>query len=57
MMVSLVLVSHSRPLAQAVKELALQMADGQVQIEAVGGVVDRQGEVQLGTDAAAIAAA
>lgn len=57
MMVSLVLVSHSHQLAQALKDLAAQMADDQVQIEAVGGVVDRNGEVQLGTDAAAIAAA
>lgn len=56
-MVSLVLISHSRALAAAVKDLALQMADGQVQIEAVGGVVDRHGAVQLGTDAAAIATA
>lgn len=56
-MVSLVLVSHSHALAVAVKDLALQMADEQVQIEAVGGVVDRQGAFQLGTDATAIAAA
>jgi len=56
-MVSLVLVSHSRQLAQALKGLAAQMADEQVQIEAVGGVLDLSGAVQLGTDAAAIAAA
>lgn len=56
-MVNLVIVSHLRPLAIAVKDLALQMADGQVQIVAVGGIVDRHGEVQLGTDAVAIAAA
>ena len=56
-MVSLVLISHSRALATAVKELALQMADGQVQIEAVGGVIDHQGAVAFGTDATAIAAA
>lgn len=56
-MVNLVIVSHSQPLAEAVKALAAQMADGRVQIEAVGGVVDQQGAVRLGTDAVAIAAA
>ncbi|MEZ4728933.1 MAG: dihydroxyacetone kinase phosphoryl donor subunit DhaM [Caldilineaceae bacterium] len=56
--VSLVLVSHSQTLARGVKELADQMADQQVQIEAVGGIFDdRTGETVLGTDAAQIAAA
>jgi dihydroxyacetone kinase phosphotransfer subunit len=56
--VSLVLVSHSQTLARGVKELADQMADQQVQIETVGGIVDdRSGETVLGTDAGEIVAA
>lgn len=57
-MVSLVVVSHSQTLARGVKELADQMADGQVQIEVAAGLIDeRSGESLLGTDAAQIAAA
>lgn len=39
-MVSLLIVSHSAALAAGVKELADQMAGGQVQIAAAGGTAD-----------------
>ncbi len=56
--VSLVLVSHSHRLAIGVKEVASQMAEPHVQIEAVGGVIDTDsGEMLLGTDALQIVAA
>jgi phosphoenolpyruvate---glycerone phosphotransferase subunit DhaM len=48
--VSLVLVSHSRQLAEGVKELAAQMTQGRVQIAVAGGTADGR----LGTDANAI---
>ena len=48
--VSLVLVSHSRQLAEGVRELAAQMTQGKVKIAAVGGTADGR----LGTDATAI---
>ncbi|HEY8552225.1 MAG TPA: dihydroxyacetone kinase phosphoryl donor subunit DhaM, partial [Thermaerobacter sp.] len=47
---ALVLVSHSRTLAEGVRELAAQMAGAGVPILAVGGLDDGS----LGTDAAAI---
>src|SRR5256884_9160219 len=48
--VSLVLVSHSRQLAEGVRELAAQMTQGKVQIAVAGGPADGR----LGTDATAI---
>jgi phosphoenolpyruvate---glycerone phosphotransferase subunit DhaM len=45
--VSLVLVSHSRQLADAVRELAAQMTQGKVKIATAGGTADGR----LGTDA------
>jgi dihydroxyacetone kinase phosphotransfer subunit len=48
--VSLVLVSHSRQLAEGVRELAAQMTQGKVQIAVAGGTADGR----LGTDATAI---
>jgi len=48
--VSLVLVSHSRQLAEGVRELAAQMTQGKVKIAIAGGTAD-------GTDATAILAA
>lgn len=54
-MVNLVIVSHSRQLAEGVRELAAQMAGEQIQLAAVGGIVDDQGVVCLGTDALQIA--
>jgi dihydroxyacetone kinase phosphotransfer subunit len=51
--VSLVLVSHSRQLAEGVRELAEQMTQGKVKIAAVGGSADGR----LGTDALAIRSA
>ena len=51
--VSLVLVSHSKQLADGVRELAEQMTQGKVKIAAVGGSADGR----LGTDAFAIRSA
>lgn len=48
-MVGIVLVSHSRKLAEGVKELADQMTQGKVLIEAAGGIDDEQNPI--GTDA------
>src|SRR5256712_13113328 len=48
--VSLVLVSHSRQLAEGVRELAGQMPQGKVKIAIAGGTADGR----LGTDATAI---
>lgn len=47
-MVSLVIVSHSATLAEGVRELADQMAQGQVAIAAAGGIDDP--ENPIGTD-------
>jgi len=52
-MVSLVLVSHSRQLAEGVRELAQQMTQGRVKIAVAGGTSDGR----LGTDATVIQAA
>lgn len=52
-MVSLVLVSHSKQLAEGVRELAQQMTQGRVKIAVAGGTSDGR----LGTDAIAIRAA
>ena len=51
--VSLVLVSHSRQIAEGVRELAGQMTQGKVNIAVAGGTADGR----LGTDATAILAA
>lgn len=51
--VSLVLVSHSRQLAEGARELAGQMTQGKVKIAVAGGTPDGR----LGTDATAILAA
>ena len=48
--VSLVLVAHSRQLAEGVRELAAQMTQGKVKISVAGGTADGR----LGTDANAI---
>lgn len=47
-MIGLVIVSHSRMLAEGVKELALQMGQNKVKIEAAGGIDDD--ENPIGTD-------
>ena len=52
-MIGLLIVSHSRQLAEGVRELAEQVANGQVPIAAVGGMDDGS----LGTNAEAIRAA
>jgi phosphoenolpyruvate-protein phosphotransferase/dihydroxyacetone kinase phosphotransfer subunit len=51
--VGLVVVSHSAALAEGVVELARQMGDGQVRIEAAGGMEDGE----IGTDAERVRAA
>lgn len=53
-MVSLVIVSHCHQLAHGVKELADQMANGQIKIAAVGGIVVDDNPPALGTDAVRI---
>ncbi|MRT92764.1 phosphoenolpyruvate--protein phosphotransferase [Ancylomarina sp. 16SWW S1-10-2] len=47
-MIGLVIVSHSKMLAEGVKELALQMGQNKVKIEAAGGLDDD--ENPIGTD-------
>ncbi len=56
-MVSLVIVSHCHQLANGVKELADQMANGQIDIAAVGGIVIENRPPTLGTDAVRISQA
>ena len=60
-MVNLVIVSHSRRLAEGVCEVARQMADNQVRIIPVGGIRDQNDgtavEWLLGTNALEIASA
>jgi dihydroxyacetone kinase phosphotransfer subunit len=53
-MIHLVLVSHSRKLAEGLAELALQMAPPDLTVATAGGVVDSDGNCHLGTDAFAI---
>lgn len=52
-MIGLLIVSHSRKVAEGVRDLAEQVAQGQVPIAAVGGMDDGS----LGTNAEAIRAA
>ncbi len=54
-MIGLVIVSHSHLLAQGVRDLALQMTQGQAHIAAAGGIDDA--ENPLGTDAVKVAQA
>ena len=56
-MVNLVIVSHCHQLAEGVKELADQMANRQIEIEAVGGIVVDDLPPTLGTDAVCISGA
>ncbi len=51
-MVSIVIISHSRRLAEGVRELAEQMTRGQVKIAIAGGVDDA--ENPIGTDFQAV---
>jgi dihydroxyacetone kinase phosphotransfer subunit len=55
-MVHLVIVSHSRQIAEGVALLARQMAPEELTISAVGGMDDAEGEALLGTDPLQIAA-
>ena len=54
-MVGIVLVSHSRSIAQGAAELARQMGGADVRIEAAGGLDDPEGSI--GTDAALVVGA
>lgn len=56
-MITLVFVSHSRQLAEGVKELAGQMCSEDVQMVAAGGLLCDDGQWELGTDALRIAEA
>ncbi|EWS81782.1 dihydroxyacetone kinase phosphoryl donor subunit DhaM [Brachybacterium phenoliresistens] len=57
-MTGIVVVSHSRALAEAAADLALQMVrDGAPRIEIAAGIEEPGGGTALGTDAAAISAA
>ena len=53
-MIHLVLVSHSRKLAEGLAELTLQMAPPELTVIGVGGITDGDGNSHLGTDALAI---
>ncbi len=52
-MISIVVISHSKILADGVKELALQMSQNKVAIEAIGGIHE-DGQHKIGTDPKAI---
>lgn len=56
-MIHIVLVSHSRQLAEGLADLVRYMAPPEVTVAAVGGVEDQRGEVHFGTNALAIVAA
>lgn len=56
-MIHIVLVSHSRQLAEGLAELVRYMAPPEVTVAAVGGVEDLRGAVHFGTNALAIVAA
>ncbi len=53
-MIHLVLVSHSRKLAEGLAEFTIQMAPPDLTVTAVGGITDGEGNSHLGTDALAI---
>ncbi len=52
-MISMLIVSHSKKIAEGTKEMARQMVSGKVKIEAIGGMEDGR----MGTDASQIALA
>lgn len=54
-MISLVLVSHCRDIAQGVLQLATEMTQTPVPMAAVGGIKDEDGQYRIGTDALSIA--
>ena len=56
-MIHIVLVSHSRQLADGLAELVRYMAPPEVTVAAVGGVEDSRGALHFGTNALAIVAA
>jgi dihydroxyacetone kinase phosphotransfer subunit len=53
-MIHIVLVSHSRQLADGLAELVRYMAPPEVTVAAVGGVEDSRGDFHFGTNALAI---
>lgn len=50
-MIALIIVSHCHDIAEGVRRLAAEMTQSPVSITGVGGIVDEQGRVQIGTDA------
>jgi dihydroxyacetone kinase phosphotransfer subunit len=52
--ISLILVSHCRDIAQGVLQLAVEMTQTPVSIGAVGGIPDGEGGYRIGTDALSI---
>jgi dihydroxyacetone kinase phosphotransfer subunit len=56
-MIHIVLVSHSRQLAEGLAELVRYMAPPDLTVAPVGGVEDNRGGVHFGTNALAIVAA
>lgn len=54
--IALVIVSHSRQIAEGVCELAAQMTQDPIPLAAVGGIADGRGGYALGTDAHEVAA-
>lgn len=56
-MIHIVLVSHSRQLAEGLAELVRYMAPPDLTVAPVGGVEDNRGAVHFGTNALAIVAA
>jgi dihydroxyacetone kinase phosphotransfer subunit len=52
--ISLILVSHCRDIAQGVLELATEMTQTPVPMAAVGGIEDSDGTYRIGTDALCI---
>jgi dihydroxyacetone kinase phosphotransfer subunit len=53
--IALIIVSHSRQIAEGVRELAAQMTQDPIPLAAVGGIADGHGGYALGTDAHALA--
>jgi dihydroxyacetone kinase phosphotransfer subunit len=55
--IALLVVSHCHDIAEGVCRLAIEMTQTPVPIAGVGGIVDENGQSQIGTDAAAVLAA
>jgi len=49
--IALIIVSHCHDIAEGVGRLAAEMTQSPVSIIGVGGILDEQGQMQIGTDA------